>query len=123
MKQGMKMVMVMVMVMVMLLMAVTSMKQGMKVALATITRSSHSLSGSSSRPALIESLEKCNNYETKVPDLNFVHRRQTKIFCSIVSCPVVKGVDELKELTFEAGQCYVSDPPNLLFLPANQISE
>ena len=30
----------------------TSMKQGMKVALATITRKSHNLSGSSSRPAL-----------------------------------------------------------------------
>ena len=35
------------------LMAGTSMKQGMKVALATITRSSHNLSGSNSRPALI----------------------------------------------------------------------
>ena len=34
----------------------TSMKQGMKVALATITRNSHNLSGSSSRPALNKSV-------------------------------------------------------------------
>ena len=45
----------------------TSMKQGMKVAFATITRKSHNLSGSSSRPALWQN----NAYPNLKPKFSF----------------------------------------------------
>ena len=45
----------------------TSMKQGMKVAFATITRKSHNLSGSSSRPALWQN----NAYSNLKPKFSF----------------------------------------------------
>ena len=53
-----------------LLLASTSMKQGMKVALATITRNSHSLSGSSSRPALNKSLSSLEDLSPLAPVCN-----------------------------------------------------
>ena len=57
----------------------TSMKQGMNVAFATITRKSHNLSGSSSRPALWQN----NAYSNLKPKFSFW-------FCVLLYCEVGK---------------------------------